>query len=457
MAKSARQVNFVEGPLLKNIIRFALPLMLSGMLQLFFNAADIIVVGNFANSHEMGAVGSTSSVTNLLTALCIGLSVGANVVVAQRIGAKDRKGIMKSVHAAMCISVVSGIFMGVVGYAFSTAFMRLLDTPAEIIDSAVLYLRIYSIGIPFSIIYNFGSAILRASGDTRRPLFYLSLAGVANVCLNLFFVIILHKGADGVGLATTISQGLAAFLVVSCLLREDGDIRLSLSKLRFYKKESIKILAVGFPAGIQSSLFSVSNMLIQSSINFFGTSAVAGNSAAVSLEGFTYTAMHSLYETTLTLTAQNRGAGNFKRIDKGLIYALGCVATVAFLLGGFIQLFGRVLLGFYTKDVSAIAYGLIRIPFFAIPYFLCGFMENFSGAVRGMGYSVMPLVVALFGTCALRITWVLTIFENHKTLNTLYLSYPITWFITMAMHAVCFLYIRKKHKKMENPMLHKTV
>ncbi len=447
MKKSSYRINPLEGSLFKNMIFFAIPLILSGMLQLLFNAADIIVVGNFAGSHEMAAVGATGSTTSLLISLCIGLSVGANVVVAQKIGARDKKGIGRSVHAAMCISILSGVLMGIIGFSLAGSILHLLDTPLDIIDSSTLYLRIYCIGLPFNIVYNFGSAILRAAGDTKRPLFFLTIAGIVNVVLNLIFVLVFHMGAEGVATATAVSQLVAAVLVVLCLLREEGDIRLSLKALRFYKEESIKIVTVGLPAGLQSSLFSVSNMLIQSSINSFGADAVAGNSAVVSLEGFTYIAMNAMYQTTLTFTAQNRGADNFERINKSLLVALFYVTLIGGIMGAVMQFFGKELLHMYTQDPVAIQYGLIRLPFFAFPYVICGYMENVMGAVRGMGYSMLPLITSLFGTCFLRILWVYTIFAQARTLESLYLSYPVTWLITLMLHTVCFFFARKQCMK----------
>ncbi len=444
MKKSSYRINPLEGSLFKSTILFAIPLILSGLLQLFFNAADIIVVGNFAGSHEMAAVGSTASTTSLLISLCIGLSVGANVVVANRIGARDKNGVSRSVHAAMCLSVVSGLLMGAVGFLLSETLLHLLDTPSDIIDSATTYLQIYCLGLPFNIICNFGNAILRANGDTRRPLIFLSIAGVVNVLLNLIFVLVFHMGASGVALATSISQFVAAWLVVLCLMHEESDIRLSLKSLRFHKEECLRIIAVGLPAGFQSSLFSISNMLIQSSINSFGADAVAGNSAAVSLEGFTYISMNAMYQTTLTFIAQNRGAGNYDRINKSLLVSLGYVTVIGLLMGAIMQFFGKELLHLYTKDPAAIRYGLIRLPFFAFPYVLCGYMEVVAGAVRGLGYSIMPLITSLFGSCFLRIVWVYTIFAQFRTLESLYLSYMASWIITIILHTICFFFARKK-------------
>ncbi|MDD6308351.1 MAG: MATE family efflux transporter [Clostridia bacterium] len=438
------QVDFLEGGILKNVILFAIPLILSGILQLLFNAADIIVVGNFAGSHEMGAVGSTGSTTNLLISIGIGLSVGLNVVVAQSVGAGNREMVQRSVHTGMCLSLAVGLALGMIGYFCAASLLRLLSTPLDIIDSATVYLRAYCMGIPFNIIYNFGSAVLRANGDTRRPLFFMTIAGVVNVVLNIIFVRQFHLGALGVGIATAISQFVSATLVVCCLLTEQSVVQLCIKKLRFHKEETFRIMMIGLPAGIQSSLFAISNMLIQSSVNSFGADAVAGNSAVMNLEGFIYIAMNSIYQTIVTFTAQNRGAGKYQRVNKGLVVSMGCVIAIGVILGSMFQIFPRELISLYTRDEKAILYGLIRVPFFALPYCLCGLMETIMGAVRGLGYSMMPLITSLLGSCFFRIAWVQTVFAQHRTLQSLYLSYPISWALTASIHLACFLLVRKK-------------
>ncbi len=441
-------VTLLEGPLLKNVLLFAVPIILSSILQLLFNAADVIVVGRFAGETELAAVGSTGSTVNLIVNICIGLSVGANVAVARYIGAKDAKGVTRTVHTAILVGVISGLLSGTILFVFAGGFLRLLDTPLDILPSAAAYLKAYAIGIPASIVYNFGTAILRAKGDTTRPLYFLIIAGVVNVVLNLIFVIVFHMGAVGVGVATATSQFVACALILLCLVKEEGPLRLDFKKLRLRKAETLSILGIGLPAGIQGSLFSVSNMLIQASINSFqSTALIAGNSAAGNIEGFVYVAMNAIYQTMLTLAGQNMGAKNLDRIDKGLKVCCGCVAAIGILLGGLVVLFDEPLLSIYSTDPLVIAHGSRRFLFIALPYFVCGLMDTIMGAVRGLGYSLLTMVVSLIGACGLRILWILTVFAKFHTIEVLFISYAITWIITGVTHFICFLIVRKKVRK----------
>jgi len=443
-----RDVNLLEGPILKNVLLFAIPIMFSSILQLLFNAADVIVVGQFAGQTELAAVGSTGSTVNLIVNLCIGLSIGTNVVVARYIGEQNTEGIRRTVHTSILLSIISGLLAGAVLFFCSGALMRLLRTPADILPSASAYLKAYAVGVPASIIYNFGTAILRAKGDTTRPLYFLAIAGVVNVALNLLFVIVFGMGAVGVGIATAASQYVAATLVTICLIHEEGAVKLYVGRLRLYKKEFLSIVAIGIPAGIQSCMFSISNMLIQSSINSFNSTAiVAGNSAAANIEGFVYVAMNAMYQTVLTVTGQNLGARNFGRIDKGLSVCCGCVTVIGAVLGGLVVLCSKPLLSIYSTDSEVIFYGSQRFLFLALPYFLCGLMDTLMGAVRGLGYAVVPMVVSIMGACVFRVFWIFTVFQKYHTLPSLFISYTISWILTGGTHLICYLILRKKVRR----------
>lgn len=443
--KKSYEIDMCNGPLLGKLLLFALPLMLSGILQLFFNAADIVVVGRFSGSHALAAVGATSSLINLLVNLFIGLSIGTNVLTAQYYGAKDKEGIHQTVHTSILISIVGGLILIVVGVLLAKPLLELMATPEEVLGQATLYMRIYFCGMPGMMLYNFGAAILRAIGDTRRPLYFLLTAGVVNIILNLFFVIVFHMGVAGVALATIISQALSAALVVRCLTRMESVCRLYLSQLKIYPDKLIRIVKIGLPAGLQGAVFSISNVLIQSSVNSFGAIAMAGNTAASNLEGFVYTSMNAVYQTALSFTSQNIGAGKYSRIGQILRRCIAIVTIVGLTLGGMMVLFSGPLLGIYSTDAEVIAYGTRRLLIICLPYFLCGIMDTMVGMLRGMNYSVLPMIVSLAGACGLRILWIFTIFRMNHTLFTLYISYPITWAITASVHFCCYLWVRKKY------------
>ncbi len=445
MRLKRRDISLLEGPLLKNILLFSIPIILSSVLQLLFNAADVIVVGRFAGETELAAVGSTGSTVTLIVNLCIGFSIGTNVLVARFIGARDSQGIVRTVHTSILLSIISGLAAGATLFVLSDAFLRLLDTPADILPSATAYLRAYALGVPATIVYNFGTAILRAKGDTTRPLYFLFVAGIINVVLNLILVIAFHLGAVGVGVATAVSQYVAATLVIICLIREEGPIKLYIRKLKIYGKELRAVVAIGLPAGLQSSLFSISNMMITASINSFNNTAlVAGNAAAGNIEGFVYVAMNAIYQTILTLTGQNLGAKKLDRIDKGLKTCLATVTVIGIVLGTLIVLFDETLLSIYTSDPEVIMHGCRRFLFLALPYFLCGVMDVIMGAVRGLGYSIMPMCVSLIGICGFRVIWISTVFAKYHTFEVLFISYTISWIITSFAHLICFLIARKK-------------
>lgn len=437
-------MDMCNGPLLKKIILFAIPLMLSGVLQLLFNAADVIVVGRFTGNEALAAVGSTSSLINLLINLFVGVSVGANVLLGKHIGARDEENASKTVHTAVTFALVVGIAMIFVGSFLSRPLLELMGTPEDVINLSVLYMRIYFVGMPAFMFYNFGAALLRAVGDTKRPLYFLTLAGIINVIFNLIFVIVFHMGVAGVALATIISEGISAFLVFLCLKGADGVLHLDHRSLSFHKDVAIQMMKIGLPAGLQGCIFSVSNVLIQSSVNSFGSIAMAGNTASANLEGFVYNAMNSLYQTSLSFTSQNMGAKKYKRVDKILIECLVIVMIVGIVMGGGAYLIGTSLLSIYSSDPQVISYGLLRMSLICVPYFLCGMMDVFVGSLRGMGYSVMPMLVSLTGACLFRIIWIFTIFATNRSLFVLYFSYPVSWALTATAHLICYMIVRKK-------------
>ena len=447
--EKSNKIDMCNGSIPKNMIIYALPLMCSGILQLLFNAADIVIVGQFAGDNALAAVGSNTALINLLTNLFVGLSIGANVLVAQYYGAKKEKDLKETIHTSMLLSVLSGILLTIIGILSAKQILIWMQAPEEVLKLAVVYLRIYFLGMTSTMIYNFGSAILRAVGDTKRPLYFLLAAGVINVVLNLLFVIVFRMSVAGVGLATAISQTISAILVVRCLIKEQGIIHLDLKELHIYKDKFIRILRIGLPAGFQGIVFSLSNVVIQSSVNTFGEIAVAGNSAAANIEGFVYIAMNSFYQTTLSFVSQNYGAKQYKRISKIVISGLVCVTITGLVLGNLVVLFGKPLLSIYSSSAEVIQVGMLRLQVICAFYALCGIMEVFVGGLRGIGYSVMPMLVSLVGACGLRLVWIATIFQIPKfhSMGTIYTSYPITWLITLLVHAVCFMYAKKKMQK----------
>lgn len=445
--KKSYEMDMCSGPILKKILIFSIPLMLSGVLQLLFNAADVIVVGRFAGSQSLAAVGSTTALINLLINIFIGLSVGANVVVARAYGGKRERDVSESVHTAIALSLASGVLLIVMGLAFSRLLLEMMGTPDDVLDKAALYMRIYFAGMPVVMLYNFGSAILRAVGDTRRPLYYLSAAGVVNVLLNLFFVIYLHMDVAGVALATVISQVISAFLVLRALGQSEGGLKLELKKIKIHKNKMFQIFKIGLPAGMQGAIFSISNVLIQSSVNSFGSVAMAGNAASANIEGFVYNAMNAVYQTNLSFTSQNMGGKKYTRITKIMFTCLGTVTAVGMLLGFGAYAFGGELLRIYSTDPEVIQFGMLRMSIIATTYFACGWMDTMVGSLRGIGYSVLPMIVSLTGACGLRILWIFTIFSQHRTLASLYISYPVSWVITAGAHLICYFIITRKMPK----------
>ncbi len=441
------EMDMCNGPLFNKLIIFSIPLILSGMLQLLFNAADVIVVGRFAGKEALAAVGGTSSLTNLLVNVFMGLSIGANVLVARFYGAGQKKELDEMIHTAIATSVIAGVFLIFVGFFIARPALALMGTPNDVIDQSVLYMRIYFAGMPVLMLYNFGSAVLRAIGDTKRPLYYLLFAGVINVVLNLIFVINFHMGVAGVALATVISQAVSAILVIRCLILNDGIVHLNLKKLRIVPDKLFKMIRIGVPAGLQGAMFSISNVLIQSSINSFGSIAMAGNTAALNIEGFIYTAMNALHQGAVSFTGQNFGAHKFKRIAKITLICEGMVIAVGLFLSVIVLLFKEPLLGLYYEGAEVINYGADRLKVICSTYFLCGMMDVMVGILRGMGYAIAPMIVSLTGVCALRVVWIYTVFANFRTLEVLYLSYPVTWTVTFIIQLIMFLFIYKRLPK----------
>ena len=451
MARS-HEIDMTNGPLLSKVIQFAIPLALSSMLQLLFNAADVIVVGKFAGSTALAAVGSTGALVNLLVNVFMGVSIGANVMVARARGAGDYKAVHETVHCAMLISVILGAIVAVLGFCVSGFALTLMGSPADVKPLATLYLKIYFLGMPANLVYNFGAAILRAIGDTKRPLYILTAAGVANVLLNLVLVIVFHMGVAGVAIATVFSQIISAVLVVLCLLHADGAYKLYPSDLRIHKDKLIGMIRIGLPAGIQGSLFSISNVIIQSTVNSFGSIVVAGNAAAANLEGFVYVCMNSLYQSAITFTSQNLGAGKFDRIRHTFRLCTLMVMVVGAILGIGLYLGGPWLLKIYASGTpeeieQIIHFGMTRLSYVSFTYMLCGMMDVSCGALRGLGKGMVPMAVSLLGACAFRILWVYTVFAVQPTLPCLYISYPVSWVITWAAHTVCYLLIRRNMER----------
>ena len=439
-------INMTEGSIFKNVIRFVIPLILGNILQLLYNAADIIVVSRWAGSRAMASVGATGTLNNLIINLCIGLSVGSSVVVSRRFGAKDEEGIKRSIHSTILLGFVSGIITMMLGIALSKPMLVLMGTPeGDVLDGAILYMRIYFAAVPATMIYNFGASVLRAQGDTKRPLYILSASGIVNVILNLVLVIKFHMSVSGVAIATAVSNILSAIAVIVVLTRQQGVGKLYIRKLRFYKKELTESLKIGIPAGIQGSVFSISNSVIQSAINSFGTAAIAGSAASGNIEGFVYTAMNAFYQATLTSVSQNYGAKEEKRVYSSIKTCVISVAVVGLILGCASYIFARQLLSIYITDSKeAIEFGIIKTFFTGVPYFMCGIMEVLAGALRGIGHSNIGMFNSLLGACGVRLLWVAFVLPLNHTPAMLFTCWPISWIIVIIMHLVSFMLVRKK-------------
>lgn len=442
--------NMLDGPLLPSIVQYTIPIILTSILQLLFNAADMVVVGRYCGSISVAAVGSTGSLTALIVNLFIGLSVGAGVAVAHAIGAGDNHQVSKTVHTTIPTALISGSVLTVVGILFSDDLLVMMDTPESVLPLSTTYLRIYFGGIIFTMLYNFCASILRAAGDTRSPLIILSLSGVLNVLLNLLFVLVFHMNVAGVAWATVISQALSAVLVIIALMRRIDACRLILKRIRIHLPQLKSILQIGLPAGINSSLFAISNVIIQSSINSFGDVLMSGNAAAGNIEGFAYVAINAFAQTSINFIGQNKGAKQYNRVLKILLICLACVTVVGIVAGLIAYIFANTLLSFYITDSpQAIQYGIIRLTWVCLPYFLCGIMDTTTGALRGLGASFTPMVISILGVCGLRIGWIYTIFQlpQYHTPQGLYVSYPISWIITFVIEFVVFVFIFRKQRR----------
>ena len=440
----------LHGPLLSSIVFYTIPIILTSLLQLLFNAADLIVVGRFCGSISVAAVGATGAITNLMVNFFIGLSVGAGVGVAHGLGSREDQVVHCTVHTAIPTALFSGVILTVFGISFSETFLRMMDTPETVLPLSSVYMKIYFAGITFTMVYNFCAAILRAAGDTKSPLVYLSFAGVVNVVLNLFFVRVLHMNVAGVALATIISQAISAVLVTRALMRRTDACQLILKKMRIYKPQLQKMLRIGLPAGIQSSLFSISNVLIQSSVNSFGDVLMSGNAASANIEGFVYVCLNAFHQTAVNFIGQNAGARQYKRVYKTLMICLGCVTVVGLSMGFLAYSLGPTLLSIYITDSpEAISYGMLRLGYICLPYFICGLMDVTTGALRGLGASMAPMIISVLGVGGLRIGWIYTIFQipQYHTPQCLYFSYLVSWSITFIIQFIAFKVVFRKHSQ----------
>lgn len=454
-----KNIDMVNGPLYSGTLKYAIPIILTSVLQLLFNAADLVIVGRYCGSISVAAVSATGAITNLIVTLFIGLSVGAGVTVAHGLGGQQDEDVHKTVHTALPTAILGGILLGLIGVIFSEDFLTLMKTPENVLPLSTKYMRIYFSGMVFTMVFNFCSSILRAAGDSKTPLMYLSMAGVINVGLNVIFVTVFHMNVDGVALATIISQCFSAIMVVIALMRRTDACKLTLRKMRFYKKQLLKMIRIGLPAGIQTSLFSISNVIIQSSINSFDSDAImSGNGAAGNIEGFVFVIMDGFYQTAVNYVGQNAGAHRFDRIRKIFGICLGYVTLFGLASGLLVWIFSESLLSFYITDSpEAIAYGVTRLAYMCLPYFLCGVMNVTTGALRGLGCSISPMVISVLGVCGLRIVWIYTIFQipQYHTLPCLYLSYPISWTITFLVEIVTFILLFNRKSRSDGLILKK--
>lgn len=430
-----KQQNFMcEGPILPAIIKYSLPIMLTGALQILFNAADIMVVGRYCNERSVAAVGSTTPMINLIVNFFLGFSVGVGIITAQNLGAANRENVSKTVHTAFPLAVLCGAVVTILGLFFSKNLLEIMATPESVLSKSVTYVNIYFIGAIPMMVYNFGASILRSAGDSVTPLVFLGISGVLNVILNIIFVALFNMDVAGVALATTISQTVSCILVVISLIKRNDDIRLSVKLLCFNAKIVKKIFTIGLPAGVQSSLFSISNMLIQSSINGFGDIAMSGNAAAQNIDGMIYVIMNAVSQTATNFTGQNVGAKNYRRVRQILFYCTAYVTFVGVALGVIVYIFAEPLLNIFIPGAhEAIGYGITRTFWISLPYFLCGIMEIFSGSLRGMGYSVTPMIITVFFICVFRVIWIMTVFKlpQYHIIDCVYASYPLSWLLAL--------------------------
>ena len=451
MKKNKYEIDMCNGTIMDKLIAFAFPLMLSGVLQLMFNAVDIIVVGRFSGSSSLAAVGSTTALINVFTNLFIGISLGANVLAARFFATGREKEMSETVHTSITFALISGIVMAIIGQICAKGALELMGTPEDVIGLSTLYMRIYFLGMPFFMLYNYGAAILRAVGDTKRPLYFLVVSGVINAVLNMVLVIVFDLGVAGVAIATVFSQMISCVLVLICLARTDASYRLYISKLGMKQEYLEQIFRVGIPAGIQSTVINFSNALLQSSVNSFGSTAMAGYTAANNVLGFLYMSINSVTQACMSFTSQNYGVGKYKRMDRVLLDCLILSVSVALLLGCGAYIFGTQILQIYTDDAQVIQCGLEILSITTVPYFLCGIMDLFPGALRGMGYSAVPMILSIIGTVGTRILWIFVFFPQYRSLYFLFISYPGSWLATIVMQVICFIVVRRHvHSLAEN-------
>ncbi len=447
-----RNVDMLNGPIFPSIVRYTVPIMLTNLLQLLFNAADLVVVGQYCGSISVAAVSATGALTNLIVNLFIGLSVGAGVAVAHGLGGNDPEAVKKSIHTALPTALISGAILTVLGILFSEPLLKMMKTPDNVLPLAAVYMKIYFGGIVFSMLYNFCGSILRAAGDTKGPLNYLMIAGVINVILNILFVRAFHMNVAGVALATTISQGISAVLVVTALIRRTDACHLDLKQMHIYKGPLLKIIQIGLPAGIQGSLFSISNVMVQSSINSFNSDAImSANGAASNIDSFIYMTLNSFHQTAINFIGQNAAAHQYKRVKKVFIQCCLCAVVLGVALSMLVYTFGETLLSIYITDSKeAISYGMIRFAYLSLPYFLCGIMDISTGALRGLGASLVPMIISVLGICVFRIVWIYTIFQipQYHTLGCLYLTYPLSWILTLVPQTLIFFRTYRKQQRL---------
>lgn len=453
MKNNKYEIDMCNGTLMDKLISFSLPLMLSGILQLLFNAVDIIVVGRFTGSQALAAVGSTTALINIFTNLFIGISLGANVLAARFYASGKEKEMSETVHTSITLALISGLVMALAGVLLARFALNLMGTPNDVIDQSVLYMRIYFLGMPFFMLYNYGAAILRAVGDTKRPLFFLVISGMTNAVLNLVLVIVFHMGVAGVAIGTIVSQLISSILVLRCLYTSNTSYRLYFSKLGIKTQYLKQIFQVGIPAGIQSTVINLSNALLQSSVNSFGSVAMAGYTAANNIFGFLYMSVNAVTQSCMSFTSQNYGVKKLKRMDRVLLDCMILCVGVALTLGCGAYFFGPELLKIYTSDADVIRCGVEVLAFTTVPYFCCGIMDLLPGALRGMGYSGVPMILSIIGTVGTRIVWIFGLFPAHRSLSFLFISYPVSWILTILMQAVCFCFVRKHvHQSMNRDL-----
>jgi len=440
-----KNTDMLSGPLLPNIIRYTIPIILTSFLQLLFNAADLVIVGQFSGGSCVGAVGATSAITGLLVGFFSGLSTGAGITVGHALGSRELSDVHKTVHTTLPLALICGGILTVIGVFSAKSLLQIMDTPENLLPLATTYMQICFGGSTFTIIYNYCAAILRASGDTKSPLIFLSISGVLNVVLNIVFVVVFHMDVAGVAWATVISQAASAGLVVLTLMHRTDACRLELRKLHIYKKQFLKMLRIGLPSGIQCSLFYIANVIIQSSLNSFGDVFITGNSAATNIEGFASAFIGSFQQTAVNFTSQNIGARQYKRVSNILKICYACVAVAGLSIGLLFYFTGPALLSVYIPDsAQAVEYGMIRLTYICLPYFICGLMYVSGGALTGTGAAFIPMLISILGVCGLRVGWVYTVFQVFHTPQCLFLSFPVSWAVTCLLQTVVFLKVFRK-------------